>query len=126
MGVDTIAMDNRSRLRRTVAVGAVSLLALAGCSGESVEPAISIAVVDGKPDFSPKTVTVDTDDTVDLSVTNTTDKTHGFRIEGYGITRLVDPTAPPEHVKFTAYRGGIFRIMCQLHEAHQTATLIVT
>jgi len=108
------------------AVVTISLLALAGCSGESVDPKITIATVDGKPGFAPRTITVHTDDKVDLVVTNRTDKTHGFRIEGYGITKLVDPTAPPEHVKFTAYRGGTFRIMCQLHEAHQTATLIVT
>ncbi len=103
----------------------ISLLALLGCSGESVDPKISIAMVDGQAGFNPEEITVHTDDEVDLLVTNTTDKTHGFRIEGYGVTKLIDPTAPPEHVKFTAYRGGTFRIMCQLHEAHQTATLIV-
>ncbi|MGI9021657.1 MAG: cupredoxin domain-containing protein [Acidimicrobiales bacterium] len=129
MSGDTVPTDNRTRLRlrlrRMTAVAAVSILALVGCSGSNVNPAIDIATVDGRPGFVPPTITVETDDKVDLKVTNATDKTHGFRIEGYGITRLVDPTAPPEQVKFTAYRGGTFRIMCQLHEAHQTATLVV-
>ena len=130
MSGDSVATDNRTRRRRRrrrrmMAVGAVSALALAGCAGGNANPAIDIATVDGQAGFVPPTITVETDDKVDLRVTNTTDSTHGFRIEGYGITRLVDPTAPPEQVKFTAYRGGTFRIMCQLHEAHQTATLVV-
>ncbi len=120
-----MAVANSSRLRRTVAGVALSLLALAGCSGQSAHHAIAATIVDGKPGFSPKTVTVHKNDKVDLVVTNTTDKTHGFDIEGYHIQRLIDPTAPPVHVKFTASQAGTFRIFCQLHAAHQTATLSV-
>lgn len=125
LGVDTMTTDRRSPLVRMTAVVAISLLALVGCSGESAHRKISAALVDGNPGFLPKTITVHKDDKVDLVVSNTTDKTHGFRIEGYGITRLIDPTAPPVHVKFSASRGGTFRIYCQLHEKHQTATLVV-
>ncbi|MBA3268517.1 MAG: cupredoxin domain-containing protein [Acidimicrobiia bacterium] len=120
-----MATDNPTRLRRAAAVAGISLLALVGCAGESVDSTITIATVDGKPGFRPDEITVHKNDEVDLTVTNVTDKTHGFRIEGYGITRLSDPTAPPERVKFSASRGGTFRIMCQLHEKHQTGTLIV-
>ena len=120
-----MATDKRSRLRRTAAVVAVSLLGLAGCAGESVDRTITVASVDGAPGLVPDEITVHKDDEVLLVVKNTTDKTHGFRIEGYGITELSDPTAPPLEVEFEATRGGTFRIMCHLHETHQTGTLIV-
>ena len=124
-GVHTMATDNRSRLRRTAAVVTVALLAVVGCAGESVNRTITVGPVDGAPGFVPDQITVHKDDEVRLVVNNITDKTHGFRIEGYGITELSDPTAPPLQVKFEASRGGTFRIMCHLHETHQTGTLIV-
>ncbi len=101
------------------------MVALAGCVGQSATRTISATIVDGKPGFSPDVVSVHKGDHVDLVVKNTTDKTHGFTIEGYKITRLIDPTAPPLHVKFVAHQGGTFRILCQLHDTHQTATLVV-
>ncbi len=101
------------------------MLALVGCVGQPAHRTIAATIVDGKPGFSPATVNVRKGDHVDLVVRNTTDKTHGFEIEGYKITRLIDPTAPPVHVKFTAHQGGTFRIFCQLHQTHQTATLVV-
>jgi len=101
------------------------MLALVGCVGQAAPRTIAATIVDGKPGFSPDKVSVHKGDHVDLVVTNTTDKTHGFDIEGYHITRLIDPTAPPVHVKFVASQGGTFRIFCQLHDKHQTATLVV-
>jgi len=103
----------------------VAVLALVGCVGQPAHRTIAATIVDGKPGFRPDTVNVRKGDHVDLLVRNTTDKTHGFDIEGYGITRLIDPTAPPMHVKFVASQGGTFRIFCQLHPKHQTATLVV-
>jgi len=116
---------NRSRLRRTVVVVVVAVLGLVGCVGQTANRTIAATIVDGKPGFSPDIVNVRKGDHVDLLVRNTTDKTHGFEIEGYRITRLIDPTAPPVHVKFVAHQGGTFRILCQLHDTHQTATLVV-
>jgi nitrosocyanin len=120
-----MAVVNSSRLRRSVAGAAVAALALAGCSGGTAHKTIAATIVNGAPGFSPGTVNVHKNDKVDLVVKNTTDKTHGFSIEGYHITRLVDPTAPPLHVKFTASQAGTFRIFCQLHPKHQAATLVV-
>lgn len=115
----------RSRVRPAMVGAAVALLAVAGCGGKTDRAAINVAVVNGKPGFVPPTISVHAGDKVDLTVRNSTDKTHGFRIEGYGVTKLSDPTAPPLHVRFTADRPGVFKIMCQLHPAHQTATLVV-
>ncbi|HEX3393979.1 MAG TPA: cupredoxin domain-containing protein [Acidimicrobiales bacterium] len=120
-----MAVANNSRLRRTVAGAALAALALAGCSGQTSHSAIAASIVNGKAGFTPHTISVHKNDKVDLLVTNTTDKTHGFDIEGYHISRVIDPTAPPVHVKFTASQAGTFRIFCHLHPTHQTATLFV-
>ncbi len=115
--------------RRTIAVMGALVLVLvsaAGCAGESERRTIAAATVDDKPGFSPQRITVHTGDKVDLIVSNATDRTHGFDIEGYGLrARVVDPTLKPEHVKFTARRQGTFKIFCHLHPQHQTATLVV-
>jgi len=119
---------DRSRLRATGALAALAAAALGvtACAGEAERRTVSAALVQGKPGFSPQTVTVHTGDAVDLSVSNDTDSTHGFDIEGYGLeARTIDPTLKPEHVKFTARRAGNFKIFCNIHPAHQTATLVV-
>ncbi|MFN2608205.1 MAG: cupredoxin domain-containing protein [Acidimicrobiales bacterium] len=105
--------------------GALALV-LAGCAGGQTEHhTITAALVQGKAGFDPATVTVHHGDTVDFTVLNTTDKTHGFSIQGYGITKLSDPSAGPLHVRFTAGKAGTYKIFCQLHPTHQTATLTV-
>ena len=118
-----------SASRRATASAAglvVAVAAVAGCAGESQRRTIAAATVDGKPGFSPQTITVHTGDEVELIVSNATDRTHGFDIEGYGLTeRVVDPTLKPEQLKFTARRAGTFKIYCQLHPQHLTATLVV-
>jgi len=106
--------------------GVVALgLAVAGCASHTDRDTIRAALVDGKAGFAPASVTVHKGDKVDLTVRNSTDKTHGFSVEGYGIGRVSDPTAAPMHLRFTADRAGTFKIYCQLHPAHQTATLVV-
>ena len=119
----------RTQTRRATLAAAALVLALMGataCAGESERRTVAAATVDGKPGFSPDTVTVHTGDKVDLIVSNATDRTHGFDIEGYGLqARVVDPTLEPERVRFTARRAGTFKIYCHLHPQHLTATLVV-
>ncbi len=116
--------------RRSIAVVAAASLAAgvtAGCAGQPERRTIAAATVEGgAAGFSPNVVTVHTGDKVDLIVSNATDRTHGFDIEGYGLqARVVDPTLPPERVRFTARRAGTFKIYCHLHPQHLTATLVV-
>ena len=116
-------MQNLRRLSVTALLGLA--LVLAGCGGHATSRrSIDAAAVAGGAGFDPATVTVHKDDNVVLTVGNTTDKTHGFSIEGYGIHDEVSPGTPLK-VKFKAKKPGTFKIFCQLHPAHQVATLVV-
>ena len=106
-------------------VGAVALaVSLAGCGSGTDRRTIAAATVAGRPGFSPDPITVDKEDSVRLRVGNSTDRTHGFAVEGYRITRTVEPNQTLD-VRFRAFRAGTFKIYCQLHPTHQTATLVV-
>ncbi|MDQ4097129.1 MAG: cupredoxin domain-containing protein [Actinomycetota bacterium] len=112
-------------LRRTGTVlAALALsLSLAACSTTERKPIAATFVANGVG-FSPEVTTVDKENTVIMRVGNGTDAQHGFTIEGYGIRRTVDPNQTVQ-VRFRAFRAGTFRIFCQLHPTHQTATLRV-
>lgn len=111
---------------RATALSAALLFAIgaASCGKGTDRRAIAATLVNAQPGFSPATVTVDKEDTVQLRVGNGTDRVHGFAIEGYKIRRTVEPNQSLR-LRFTASRAGTFRIYCQLHPTHQTATLIV-
>jgi len=74
--------------------------------------------------FSPDTITVDKRNRVHLKVGNTTDSLHGFSIEGYGVIEEVSPGNVLD-VELTATQAGTYKVYCQLHETHRTATLVV-
>lgn len=101
-------------------------LVLTGCGGHAtVRRSIDAApVAGGATGYDPATIIVHKDDNVVLTVGNTTDKTHGFSIEGYGIHDEVNPGTPLT-VKFKAKKPGTFKVFCQIHPTHQPATLIV-
>ena len=105
---------------------AVGLLALtAACGGGGTKSReISAAMVGGAAGFTPSSITVNKGEKVALTVNNTTSRPHGFTIEGYGIREEVAPGQPLEKT-FTAGKSGNYLIRCQLHETHQTATLVV-
>jgi nitrosocyanin len=98
-------------------------LTLAACSTTERKP-IAATFVGNGAGFVPEVTTVDKENTVIMRVGNGTDRPHGFTIEGYGIRRTVDPNQTVQ-VKFRASRAGTFKIFCQLHPTHQTATLRV-
>lgn len=109
-----------------LALGTVALaFAGAACgTSQTAERTIAAAVVDGGPGFTPGTITVHKTDKVKLAVGNSTDKTHGMSIVGYGVVEEVEAGKSVE-VEFTASKSGTFEIKCQLHPAHKTATLVV-
>lgn len=99
-------------------------LTLSACGQQTERESIAIASVGGAPGFAPQEITVHQENNVVLRVTNSLPGEHGFSIEGYRRTIVLAPGESQE-VRFRASRGGTFRIYCQLHPAHQTATLIV-
>jgi len=118
-------MRRVARVALSPALAAVLAVGLSACGGtQTVHRTVAAARVDEGAGFTPATITVDKRNRVVLRVGNTTDKTHGFSIEGYGIKKEVQPGEPIE-VRFTATNAGTFKVYCQLHPAHRTATLIV-
>ena len=117
----------RTHLRRRVsAVLAAAALAVAatGCGTDTVQRSVTATLVNNAPGFFPSQIIVNQEDSVVLRVGNGTDREHGFTIEGYRRATVVKPNETKE-LKFKAARAGTFKIFCQLHPAHQTATLIV-
>jgi len=117
---------NRTLPRRTAAlVAAVPLvLMLTGCSHATAHRSITSSVVNTATGYFPTSIVVNKEDTLSLHVGNGTDKVHGFSIEGYKVRKTVDPNQTLK-LKIHLGRAGTFRIYCQLHPAHQPATLIV-
>ena len=81
--------------------------------------------VQGKNVFIPSTIVVEAGQPTTLSIFNTTEIPHGFRIEGLDL-EFVLPSQEEFEVKVPALEGGrIYKIRCQLHAAHRSATLVV-
>lgn len=112
-------------MKRLAALAAIVVLAAVGCSHNTDRLTIDAAAVDGKPGFMPQVIEAKKGDKVDIKVGNTTQKTHGFSIEGYGVKPVTVDAGKTIDVKFTAKKTGTYKIFCQLHPAHQFATFQV-
>jgi len=101
-------------------------LVLSGCGGHAtVHRSMAILPAAGTTGayYSPERITVNQDDNVILAVGNPTPDTHGFTIEGYGISTVIPPGG--SEVKIRATHPGTFKIYSQLKEMSQVATLVV-
>jgi hypothetical protein len=112
-------------------LSALTGLGAAGLAGaehhEGGPPVVQIVstLVGGKNVFIPSTVVVGEKRAHTLSIFNTTDKPHGFSIPSLGIEAVL-PEQRETAVLLPALEGdAIHGIVCQLHEAHRTATLVV-
>jgi hypothetical protein len=121
--------------RRTPLLALAALVAL-GCAGMHGEHhhgftsdvstvQVVSALVGGKNLFIPGTIVITDGGPRTLSVFNTTDMPHGFKIEGLGIETVLPPGEEKviELPKLEA--GQVLHIGCQLHPAHRGATLVV-
>ncbi|MGH9224106.1 MAG: cupredoxin domain-containing protein [Acidimicrobiales bacterium] len=115
--------DLRNRAAAVLAAAALAI-ATTACGNDTVERSTAATLVNNAPGFFPTSIIVNQEDQVLLRVGNGTDREHGFTIEGYRRSTVVRPNETKE-IKFKAARAGAFKIFCQLHPAHQTATLIV-
>ena len=95
-------------------------------AGEMSEPVIQVVstLIGGKNVFIPSTLVVVSGKPHTLSIFNTTDKPHGFSIPAAKIQEVL-PDQVEHEVKLPAMKAGVYRIHCQLHPAHRTATLLV-
>jgi hypothetical protein len=96
-----------------------------GFTGDTGTVQVISAEVGGKNVFIPSTIVTTSGHPVTLSIYNTTDVPHGFRIEALGIAEVLP--AQSEHVvELPAMEPNqVLRIQCHLHTAHRTATLVV-
>ena len=112
--------------RRAAAVLAAAPLVvmMTGCAHDTVRRSMTSTLISGATGYAPINVVANKEDTMIIKIGNGTDRVHGFSIEGYQVEKTVDPNQTVE-VKFRLGRAGQFKIYCQLHPAHQTATLFV-
>jgi heme/copper-type cytochrome/quinol oxidase subunit 2 len=133
-----LELERPRAARASVAIAAVGLMLLASaCHGPRhhrghhgfVEDEGPIQVVStlvgSKNVFIPSTIVTTSGHPVTLSIYNTTDVPHGFRIPALGIAEVLP--AQSEHVvELPAMEPNqVLRIQCHLHTAHRTATLVV-
>lgn len=93
-------------------------------SDQSVIQVVSTNV-QGKNVYIPSTIVVTAGREHTLSLFNTTDTPHGFRIDGLDL-EVVLPVQEELALALPVLEGGkVYAIRCQLHPAHRTATLVV-
>lgn len=72
----------------------------------------------------PKTLSVGTGETVEVTLVNTLDGPHGFQIEGL-VKPVVVKAKSQKKVTFKAAEAGEHNIKCHMHPAHVAGTLEV-
>jgi len=83
------------------------------------------AVVGGKNVFIPSTVVLTEGTGRTLSIFNTADTPHGFRIASLGVEAVLEP-GKETTVALPPLEGGrIYEVDCQLHPPHRHATLMI-
>lgn len=100
--------------------------AVAGEKPAIAAPPVQVltAVVGGKNVFIPSTLVLTAGQGTGLSIFNATDKPHGFAIPALGVETVI-PEQIEQRVELPALAPGLYRIHCQLHEAHRSASLLV-
>lgn len=115
---------------RRMGLGLIGVLAATGAAhAETAAPAppplqVIMAVVGGKNVFIPSTLALPAGQAATLSIFNTTDKPHGFAIPALSVESVI-PEQVEQRVELPVLATGLYRIHCQLHEAHRSATLLV-
>ncbi len=81
--------------------------------------------IQGKNVYIPATVILTAGRETTLSIYNTTDTPHGFRITGLGIEAILHNGKENKVVIPPLRSGAVYLIDCQLHPPHRHATLVV-
>lgn len=108
----------------------LSLLAIAAtgtspaAAGEIKLTVVNIETPQGIKVWVPESIFAKKGDTVELRLINKLDAEHGYKIEAFGVEKVVAAQAA-ETVTFKADKAGIFPISCQLHPPHVAGQLVV-
>jgi len=105
-------------------VGFLSLSAAPASAGEINLTVVNIETPQGVKVWVPESIFAKKGDTVNLRLINKLQAEHGYKIEAFGIEKVVGPEAA-ETVNFTADKAGIFPIACQLHPPHVAGQILV-
>jgi len=108
-------------------LGALVLAGFAAKAESAPEPPplqVVTALVGGKNVFIPSTLALPAGAPASLSIFNSTDTPHGFAIRALGVETVI-PEQTEQRVELPVLSPGLYRIHCQLHEAHRSATLLV-
>jgi heme/copper-type cytochrome/quinol oxidase subunit 2 len=122
----------RNRIGRVVATAGAALIAGTGLAGAQDPHAahasgviqVLSANVQGKNVFIPATIAVVEDEPHTLSVFNSTDTPHGFKIEAAKVETILQPGVETV-VELPAMKSGIYPVTCHLHPPHRGGQLVV-
>ena len=96
-----------------------------GFNSDASSVQVVSTLIGGKNVFIPSTIVVTGGTEQTLSLYNTTDTPHGFRIDALGIEAIL-PVQEEFLLKLPALEGGnVYAIRCHLHPPHRHATLVV-
>jgi heme/copper-type cytochrome/quinol oxidase subunit 2 len=84
---------------------------------------INVAL-DGAKLWLPSTVVVPIGARVELTLINTLDEPHGFKIAAFDVEEVVQPKGTTI-VQFPAIRAGAFSYICHLHPPHIGGQILV-
>lgn len=97
----------------------------AGFDSSLSEIQVVTTMVGNKNVFIPSTIVITGGRPHTLTLYNTTDTPHGFRIPDLGIEAVLDPGKETVILLPALEGGALHAINCHLHPPHRTATLVV-
>lgn len=125
------------RLTETLAVlctGSALVVTLAAAehhegTGDAATPDVSLNIVNivtaqDVKIWVPESIFAKKGDVVQLRLINKLDAEHGYKIEAFGVEKVVAAQSA-ETVTFTADKAGVFPISCQLHPPHVAGQIVV-
>lgn len=97
--------------------------------GDTATPDVSLTIVNivtaqDVKIWVPESIFAKKGDVVQLRLVNKLDAEHGYKIEAFGVEKVVAAESA-ETVTFTADKAGIFPISCQLHPPHVAGQIVV-
>lgn len=122
-------MMRKVALFLVLSVASVILASLAVADHHEKAPNVSLNIVNivtaqDVKIWVPESIFAKKGDVVQLRLINKLDAEHGYKIEAFGVEKVVAAQAA-ETVTFTADKAGIFPISCQLHPPHVTGQIVV-